>query len=82
MSELARKRNPEQVSNSFDRRELRALVAVHEALLCRGDPRNILRSPGYIAGIGKLQRMLRRADLNIAEAELRELAPKPAKEAS
>lgn len=82
MSEPMRKRNPECVSNSFDRRELRALVSVHEILLRRGNPTTVMRSPEYIAGMGKLQRMLRRAEFSVVEAELEAVAPKPAKVAS
>lgn len=77
-----RKRNPENVSNSFDHKELRALVVVQELLMRGGDARTIMRSPEYLAGVGKLQRMLKRVELNMAEAELAAVAPKPSKAAS
>ncbi len=73
-----KQRSPENVSNSFNRRELRALVAVQETLMRGGDVKTLMRSPDYLAGVGKLQRMLKRADENVAAAELAATAPKKA----
>lgn len=73
-----KQRSPENVSNSFNRKELRALIAVQEKLMSGGDPRTLLRAPDYLAGVGKLQRMLKRADENVAAAELAATAPKKA----
>ena len=71
-----RPRTSYAASNSFDYKELQAMIAVYETALRGGDISILLRSPHFQSTYAKVKRMFERLDRSVTEDTLKALAPR------